>query len=65
IDEINELEDYHYVLIDHGFKEIEIFTDLIIKDEKSKEYLKKQCDLIALKLQNDIIFVNPTKKNNY
>ncbi|RIB01215.1 P-loop containing nucleoside triphosphate hydrolase protein [Gigaspora rosea] len=62
IDEINELEDYHYILIDRGFKEIEIFTDLIIKDKKSKEYLKKQRDLIAFKLQNDIIFVNPTKK---
>ncbi|CAG8713849.1 12144_t:CDS:2, partial [Gigaspora rosea] len=62
IDEINELEDHHYILIDRGFKEIEIFTDLIIKDEKSKECLKKQRDLIALKLQNDIIFVNPTKK---
>ncbi|CAG8787533.1 23202_t:CDS:2, partial [Gigaspora rosea] len=41
IDEINELEDYYYILIDCGFKEIEIFTDLIIKDEKSKKYLKK------------------------
>ncbi|RIB10261.1 hypothetical protein C2G38_2206620 [Gigaspora rosea] len=60
--QINELEDHHYILIDRGFKEIEIFTDLIIKDEKSKECLKKQRDLIALKLQNDIIFVNPTKK---
>ncbi|CAG8502053.1 8330_t:CDS:10 [Gigaspora rosea] len=36
IDEINELEDYYYVLIDRGFKEIEIFQIFLLKMKKAK-----------------------------
>ncbi|RIB17240.1 hypothetical protein C2G38_2187871 [Gigaspora rosea] len=63
IDKNNGLEDFHYVLIDCGFKEIEIFSDILIEDKKSKKYLEKQRNLIDLKLQNKVIFVNSTKKN--
>ncbi|CAG8667089.1 36977_t:CDS:2, partial [Gigaspora margarita] len=41
IDEINEMNDYDYIIIDHGFKKIKIFTEINIKDKKIKDYLKK------------------------
>ncbi|CAG8473975.1 39713_t:CDS:2, partial [Gigaspora margarita] len=62
IDEINEIYDYHYIIIDRGFKEIEIFTEINIKDEKIRDYLKKQIELIKLNYYNDVIHVRPKKE---
>ncbi|CAG8838304.1 3977_t:CDS:2, partial [Gigaspora margarita] len=62
IDKINEMDDYDYIIIDRGYKEIEIFTEINIKDKKTKNYLREQLGLIKLKHRNDIIYVRSEKK---
>ncbi|CAG8723946.1 14743_t:CDS:2, partial [Gigaspora rosea] len=62
VDEINKIDNCDYIIIDRGFKEIKIFTEGNIKDEKIKDYLRKQFELIKLKYHNDVIYVKPEKE---